>query len=152
MTSSVIDIDDSNRQVCFTPDALKALMESSASTNGVTAFLIVRDGKRWADVHQLRVGAMITLGRVASNEITVQDARCSRQHCAIYDHDGEWFVRDLGSRNGTRLNGEKISSAVALQTGDKIRIGHTKFMFTRDASKAIADSDANDHTNRNTAD
>jgi Nif-specific regulatory protein len=140
MTSSLFNIDDSSRQVRFSPEAIEALLKSQAeSTEGVAAFLIMREGKRWAGVHQLQMGAMVTLGRVSSNDVEVQDARCSRRHCAIYDHEGEWFVRDLGSRNGTRVNGEKITGAVHLTSGDTIRIGRAKFVFTNDLAKAVSE-------------
>jgi len=137
MTSSLFDFDNGARQVRFTPEALEALFsKDSASSDEATVYLIQRDGKRLSAVHQLRPGAIVTFGRVATNDIEVNDARCSRRHSAVYDHEGSWFVRDLGSRNGTRVNGEKISGAVELKRGDQIRIGRTKFIFADDLSAA----------------
>ncbi|MBP89850.1 MAG: hypothetical protein CMJ64_24615 [Planctomycetaceae bacterium] len=69
----------------------------------------------------------------------MNDARCSRHHCALYQQGTEWFVRDLGSRNGTRVNGKKIALATPVKSGDWIRIGKTKLLFTTDLSQAAQD-------------
>ena len=137
MTSSVFDIDSGTRQVRFTPEMLEALFKKGATSEASTdAYLLSRDGRHWGAVHRLKEGETYTLGRVASNDIPVGDARCSRQHCAVYQQGTEWFVRDLGSRNGTRVNGEKIALATAMKSGDWIRIGKTRLLFTTDLTQA----------------
>lgn len=145
MDSSVFDIHAGNRQIRFSPEMLENLLKAgSVSAAKLDAYLLIRDGKRWGNVHRLVSGEMPTMGRVASNEIVIQDGRCSRKHCALYQQGEQWFIRDLGSRNGTRLNGEKISVAMPLKSGDWIRIGKTKILFTHDLSATgeVADSDS----------
>ncbi|MEN0019853.1 MAG: ATPase, T2SS/T4P/T4SS family [Planctomycetota bacterium] len=68
-------------------------------------------------------GDVVSIGRHPSNTMPIADERASRQHCAIEpDGVGGWVLRDLGSRNGTRLNGQRVSEAV-LSVGDVIAIG-----------------------------
>ena len=69
----------------------------------------------------------ITVGRQLGNFITLNDDQLSRFHCVIEMKRGVLGVRDLGSRNGTYVNGEKIK-AKRLQDGDKVRVGKTEFV------------------------
>ncbi len=144
MTSSVFDIDAGNRQVRFTPEMLQVLFAQRESRDDREGFLLVRAGRRWGDIHRLQPGNTIPIGRVATDGIVVRDDRCSRVHCEFYLQGENWYVRDLGSRNGTRLNGERIQVAQPVKNGDIVRIGHTKMMFTRDLANAINASDSED--------
>jgi Nif-specific regulatory protein len=119
---------------------LQMLFAQRGSRDDREAYLLVRDGRRWGDIHRLRPGATISVGRVAADGIMVRDDRCSRIHCEFYLQDETWYLRDRGSRNGTRLNGEKIQVAVPLKNGDIIRIGDTKLLFTRDLEN-VSDAD-----------
>ncbi|MBC8356497.1 MAG: FHA domain-containing protein [Planctomycetes bacterium] len=148
MASSVFDVDGGNRQVRFSPEMLQLLFAQRESRDDREAFLLIRDGRRWGDMHRLRPGTSIPVGRVATDGIIVRDDRCSRVHCEFYLQDQQWYVRDLGSRNGTKLNGEIIQVAVPVKNGDIIRIGHTKLMFTRDLAEVVsAEDDCDDSTN-----
>ena len=144
MTSSVFDMGDGSRQVQFTPEVLQMLFAQRESRDDREAYLLVRDGRRWGDIHRLRPGATIPVGRVATGGIVVQDDRCSRVHCEFYLQDQTWYLRDMGSRNGTRVNGEKIQVAVAVKNGDIVRIGRTKLMFTRNLANAVSASESED--------
>lgn len=67
----------------------------------------------------------ITLGRSSSNELCyADDAGLSRQHLAIERAGDQWTLRDLGSKNGTLLNGNRIASPQTLRPGDRIMAGH----------------------------
>ncbi|MFC1582444.1 FHA domain-containing protein [Planctomycetota bacterium] len=65
---------------------------------------------------------IVTIGRSAKNNLQIPDNRASRKHCLIEKAEQGYRVVDLGSRNGTQLNGKKIS-AQALQKGDRIVTG-----------------------------
>lgn len=147
MASSVFDVEGGNQQVRFTPEMLQMLFAQRESRDGREAYLLVRDGRRWGDMHRLRPGASIPVGRVAADGIIVRDDHCSRIHCEFYLQDQEWYLRDRGSRNGTRLNGEKIQVATRVKNGDIIRIGHTKLLFTRDLTNVADAEDDDDSTN-----
>lgn len=84
----------------------------------------------------------IRIGRGSGNEITLQDDQASRQHAEITQQGNQYFVRDLGSTNGTFVNGQRISGAQPLQPGDQIRVGETTLGFQPAAAAAAAPAPA----------
>jgi DNA-binding NtrC family response regulator len=70
-----------------------------------------------------------TIGRSPSCEIPLEDDLVSRRHAQITLRDGKAWLRDLRSRNGTLVNGERVSGEVALQPGDQVRVGTTTALF-----------------------
>ncbi len=75
-------------------------------------------------------GKPVTIGRSADNTLPLaSDEQVSRKHAAIEpDGDGGYVIRDLGSRNGTKVNRERISAPIALKPGDAVRIGQHTFV------------------------
>jgi pSer/pThr/pTyr-binding forkhead associated (FHA) protein len=67
--------------------------------------------------------AEFTVGREGS--LVIDDEFASSYHARFQVARGRWYVEDLGSTNGTWLNGRRIQAAQWLKKGDKIRIGHT---------------------------
>jgi hypothetical protein len=68
----------------------------------------------------------MTLGRAAGCQISLPaDSYASNVHARVYQADGLTFVEDLGSTNGTLVNGGKITGTTAVQTGDRIQVGAT---------------------------
>ena len=68
--------------------------------------------------------AVVTgLGRALSNTIVIEDAFASSEHALLALRDGRWWLEDLGSRNGTQLNGEPLNAPAIVATGDEIGIG-----------------------------
>ncbi|MCI0341249.1 MAG: GAF domain-containing protein, partial [Planctomycetales bacterium] len=70
----------------------------------------------------------LTIGRDPTEGIPILDQGASRSHAEIFRVGEMCFIRDLGSKNGTFVNDEKISEEL-LQVGDKIRVGNTLFVF-----------------------
>ena len=70
----------------------------------------------------------LTIGRGLSNHVCISDPILSRQHCVITSDNGQFVIRDLGSRHGTIVNGVPISQQV-LHHGDKISLGSSVFAF-----------------------
>lgn len=62
------------------------------------------------------------LGRLADNDIVLDDRRVSRHHAEVREQGGRWVVRDTGSTNGTAVNG-KVIREVILKPGDTISLG-----------------------------
>lgn len=72
----------------------------------------------------------ISLGRSSSNELCYpDDAGLSRQHLAFSRDEGGWFVEDLGSKNGTLLNGKRLERKTPFGMGDRIAAGHLNIEF-----------------------
>ncbi len=82
----------------------------------------------------------ITIGRSPECTLPILDERASRQHCVIEpDSSGGWQVRDLQSRNGTRVNDSKVDRR-SLRPGDVVRVGSHEFLVETDAPVPTADS------------
>jgi pSer/pThr/pTyr-binding forkhead associated (FHA) protein len=70
------------------------------------------------------------LGRTADNDIVVKDSGASRSHCRVFAKGSRYFVEDLKSANGTKLNGSLLSQAREIKPGDTITIGDVEFTFS----------------------
>jgi len=77
----------------------------------------------------LAVSAHATLGRAGDNQIVLTDACVSAHHARIDKHDGEWWLTDLDSQNGTLLNGLPISKPAPMASGDVIGVGQVQLKF-----------------------
>ncbi|EHB56097.1 transcriptional regulator, LuxR family [Mycolicibacterium rhodesiae JS60] len=72
----------------------------------------------------------VTVGKSSSNVVSLDhDSTVSRLHAVLENHGYAWSIRDVGSRNGTYINGEKISAERVLRSGDELRIGKSKLVF-----------------------
>ncbi len=112
-------------------------MGDSSTTN---AYLIIREGSKWADVVRLVPGESVTMGRAPTNTIIIKDERCSRYHAEVFQAKGQWQLRDLESRNGTMVSGEQLSRDHTLQPGDIIQIGNSHLAFVYDLSQAFPET------------
>ncbi len=71
-----------------------------------------------------------SIGRSKKNDIYIPDPFLSSSHARIFFADGDYYLEDLGSTNGTLYNGKYIGNyRVPLKTGDKIGFGHVNFTF-----------------------
>lgn len=94
----------------------------------MSTFLETRDpsGSRLIPVTEGRMA----VGTDPTNDIVVgTDRKVSRVHAVLELIAARWFIRDLGSRNGTYVNGERILVERPLRHGDEIRVGATRFVF-----------------------
>lgn len=73
----------------------------------------------------------VTVGRAPGCGVCVDDAFTSSIHARVYRRDGTLWVEDLGSTNGTWLNGERIASPARVDRGDLVQVGGTVFEVTR---------------------
>jgi pSer/pThr/pTyr-binding forkhead associated (FHA) protein len=86
----------------------------------------VLDGKR------LTLGPGPTvLGRSRECDVTLADTNVSRRHAELRPQGERWLIADLGSTNGTRVNGRRIADPVALEDGDVVVLGETELRFER---------------------
>lgn len=77
----------------------------------------------------------ITIGRSPEADVVILDEKSSRIHCGIRLWDGEFYVKDLKSRNGTYVNDQRVDVA-KLKSGDRIRVGSILFSFDQDPNKS----------------
>jgi pSer/pThr/pTyr-binding forkhead associated (FHA) protein len=70
-----------------------------------------------------------TIGRSPAVEIQIDDPFASGRHARIYERGGLFYLEDMGSTNGTFLNGEAVRSQELLRVEDNIRIGDTSFRY-----------------------
>ncbi len=63
----------------------------------------------------------VTIGRESTNTLVLHDTGVSRHHCVLQSMGDAWHIRDLGSRHGTHINGERLEES-GLSDGDRIRI------------------------------
>jgi hypothetical protein len=80
-------------------------------------------------VYPLHIG-LNTLGRSPDNDVVLQDAFTSRRHCAILiHHQKSCEIHDVASKNGTYLNGVRLSGPTQLNAGDEIRVCEQRFVL-----------------------
>ena len=78
------------------------------------------------------------LGRDRTNQIVIDDGYCSRFHSWITYEDGHYYIEDLGSTNGTLLNGTPLTNRRPLINADRVRVGRTDFTFLLERPPAPA--------------
>jgi hypothetical protein len=86
--------------------------------------LLISQGKR------LVVGsAGATIGRSRQCDLMLDDANVSRTHAEVRARGGSWVLTDLGSTNGSRINGRQIDGSEVLKPGDEIELGTSRITF-----------------------
>ena len=98
--------------------------ELKATPRRAEATLLFLSGPRARE--QLTLGAETTIGRTEGNHVLLQDDLVSRRHAVIRRQGEGYVIEDLGSRNGTFVNGARIDSPTSLRPGDTITIGNTQ--------------------------
>ncbi|CAN5870770.1 FHA domain-containing protein [soil metagenome] len=67
----------------------------------------------------------LTVGRAAGCQITIDDTYASQIHARVFSRDGQLFVEDLGSTNGTYINRTKVQGPQVMRRGDRLQVGNT---------------------------
>jgi serine phosphatase RsbU (regulator of sigma subunit)/pSer/pThr/pTyr-binding forkhead associated (FHA) protein len=88
----------------------------------------------FAPIHVNPAGVLITLGRATDCTVPIRDRYLSRRHAEIVFDADAWILRDLGSVNGTLLNGTRIEGSSALKPGDRITLGDSEVLFEPEIS------------------
>jgi hypothetical protein len=71
----------------------------------------------------------LSIGRAGEAEVRIEDKFASGVHARVYTRGPSYYVEDMGSTNGTYLNGERLRGEAELSDLDEIRIGDTEFRF-----------------------
>jgi hypothetical protein len=72
-------------------------------------------------------GLRLTVGRAPSCDCVVPEDSVSRRHAQFWREGERWFLRDLGSRNGTRVNGMRVCEDVEVRPGDRLSLGDAAY-------------------------
>ena len=112
-------------------DKLPTLAKAGSSPSRVTqqphARLVRLGGGGHGNTYELTISSEAVIGRKAECEVAIPgDTEISTRHCALLRKGKSIFLHDLGSTNGTRVNGVPITSDYRLQEGDIIGIGRTE--------------------------
>ncbi|MBK9036092.1 MAG: sigma 54-interacting transcriptional regulator [Myxococcales bacterium] len=107
------------------PDPTQATPRDPGATP--PALVVIEDDRSWRYV--LPPAGAVTIGRVPECEVVLGDPTASRKHAQLRIDDGRAFVADLGSYNGTLVNGDAIAAERELRTGDVIQICTTMMVF-----------------------
>ena len=84
--------------------------------------------KNGTSLHREFSQAEVILGRDPKCDLPIEDEAISAHHAEFSFHHGQWWLRDLDSKNGTRLNKAKLVTATVLTTGDEIKCGKVKVL------------------------
>jgi hypothetical protein len=90
--------------------------------------LVVRSGGGRAGEHFLLESDKISIGRSPDCDVFLDDVTVSRRHAVVQRKDGQFFIEDQGSLNGTFLNRRRIESG-PLEDGDEVQVGKYKMTF-----------------------
>jgi hypothetical protein len=112
---------DTNEAVVVQPIAASM---STPVAGAITSAIVLEDGTR----HVLET-ERVTIGRQSGCTITIRDTNVSREHAQLRRRPNGWTIRDLGSTNGTKLNGVRVESEQMLANGDVIMLGAMKVTF-----------------------
>jgi serine phosphatase RsbU (regulator of sigma subunit) len=102
-------------------------METISPRAELTVFSPLFDGP----LRQPLLRGGVSIGRASECTIPIKDRYLSRRHAEIVPADGGWVLKDLGSVNGTYLNGARVEQDTRLKAGDRIRLGDTEIVFER---------------------
>lgn len=85
-----------------------------------------------------------SIGRSPINTIPIPDSYASGQHALLTWREGQWWLEDQGSRNGTLLNGVRIGDPTVVSAGDVVGVGRTQFKLELSESPKLAKKDKPD--------
>lgn len=92
--------------------------------------LVVVRGRSASDALSL-IDGVNTVGRHDDCQIRIKSSQVSRKHCELFERKGLLMVKDLGSSNGTLVNGKRIEGQSVLEPGDEITIGGVKLRVAK---------------------
>ena len=100
------------------------------SAKGVQRLRVVEPAERSGRAYEL--ADELTVGRAAGCQVSLEgDTYVSQLHARLFRKEGQLYVEDLGSTNGTYLNRKKVTAPIALRKGDRLQVGKTVMELSR---------------------
>ena len=110
----------------------RALAAERVEGRSIGTLVVERSPSRTPRVgERLALRASNQIGRDAGNDIALPDEAASARHARLELQDGEWWIEDLGSTNGTLVNGTRIAQRERVRPGDEIAIGRVALRLER---------------------
>lgn len=118
------------RQLAAADGTTGALAEEPSPTRRPVRLRIVEPSALEGRVYE--VSREVTLGRASGCVVSLEgDSYASSLHARVFPRDGDAWIEDLGSTNGTYLNERRIERPARLRRGDRVRVGHTVLEVSR---------------------
>jgi two-component system NtrC family sensor kinase len=127
-----------NRKPHVPTAPLVSFLTTTTSGSGGVASLFVIKGRDQGHRFELE-GVSVGIGRDASNSIQLHDTEVSRRHAEVCRNDDKFQLTDLGSSNGTFVNGRKLTASHTLASGDRLQIGASEMLYTGPSETGAAD-------------
>jgi pSer/pThr/pTyr-binding forkhead associated (FHA) protein len=105
------------------PQAQGRQTKSAEDGKAVSRFKVIEPKAQAGREYQL--DEEITIGRAPGCKVNIDDTYVSQLHARVFRRDGQVFLEDLGSTNGTFANGKKVSGPMPVRKGDTIQVGRT---------------------------
>jgi pSer/pThr/pTyr-binding forkhead associated (FHA) protein len=103
-----------------------AVVQPAKETKAMPDRLLITAGDKAG--YQLKLDRReVNIGRAANSDLVIDDEFASTHHARLVRMNDEWMVQDLGSTNGTFLDGVKVTTPMPLKLGSEVRIGKTAF-------------------------
>lgn len=122
--------------------AARAMAGDERRPVGTGLFVLDAADSSLAPGEALSLEPASTLGRVTGNTIVIDDPHTSARHAELRFARGQWWLRDLGSSNGTFLNDEPVRAVVGVRPGDVIQCGRVRFRLVPSFSVPSVDASA----------
>jgi FHA domain len=97
--------------------------------SGVRPRLVVSQATNFAPGTEFEIGESATMGRAPSSDVPIEDPFASSAHARIFPRGQFMYIEDMGSTNGTYLNGRQLRRPEQLKVADLIRIGETEYQY-----------------------
>jgi pSer/pThr/pTyr-binding forkhead associated (FHA) protein len=113
-------------------DLRSAEMTQEASQSGIGRLAVVESpNDEPVAGRSIALGPINSIGRNVNSTVYVEDDFVSGSHAMLTFRGRSWFIEDLGSTNGTYVNGHRVERAVALSFGDELMIGRVRMRLER---------------------
>lgn len=109
--------------------ASRPRFRAAAEIGVLTPMQVAIDVSERGDRRSLLVRAPLEIGRSRQAGVPLRDSEVSRRHARLAAHDGALFLEDLDSKNGTFLNGRRVTESIEVREGDAIDVGTTRLLL-----------------------
>ena len=104
----------------------------AARSSGLAALVVTKSHTGGPPVgERIPLRAVNSVGRDAGNDVVLNDEAASAKHAVVSFADGEWWLEDAGSTNGTLLNGSRVWEKARVHYGDEVQVGRIALRLER---------------------